>query len=190
MKRAIQFILSLILIISILFFFNKYFYKEKKNKNKLLTTSIEADSENQNIIKNLKYEILVDDKNSYKIFSENSEVDFASGSDIVKMNIVNAEISLKDFGLINISSEKAIYYNSNYYTKFINNVKIQYDGNLIFSDQVELDLKKKFILIFGNVIFENLKGRILTDNIKIDLLTKKANMYMNKETDKVNLIQK
>ena len=45
-------------------------------------------------------------------------------------------------------------------------------------------------MIFNNVIFENPKGRILTDNIKIDLLTKKADMYMNKEIDKVNFIQK
>jgi len=190
MKRVIQFILFFILIISLFFFFNKYFYEGKSNKDKPLITSIEVDSENQNIIKNLKYEILVDNQNSYKIFSENSEVDFTSGSDIVKMKIVNAEINLKDYGIINISSKKAIYDNSNYYTKFIDNVKIQYDDNLIFSDQVELDFKKKTILIFNNVVFENPKGRILTDNIKIDLLTKKANMYMNKETDKVNLIQK
>ena len=190
MKRATQLILFFILIISVFFFFNKYFYEGKKNKDKLLTSNIEVDSQDQNIIKNLKYEILIDNQNSYKIFSEKSEVDLASGSDIVKMNIVIAEINLKDYGIINISSEKAIYDNSNYYTKFIENVKIEYDENLIFSDQVELDFKKKTILIFNNVIFENPKGRILTDNIKIDLLTKKANMYMNKETDKVNLIQK
>jgi len=138
----------------------------------------------------LKYEILVDNQNSYKIFSEHSKVDFTIVSYIVKMNIVNAEINLEDYGIINISSKKAIYDNSNYYKKFIDNVKIENDENLIFSDKVELDLKKKTILIFNNVIFENPKGRILTDNIKIDLLTKKANMYMNKEIDKVNLIQK
>jgi hypothetical protein len=190
MKRAIQFFLSFILIISVFFFFNKYFYEKKKKNNKLLTNNIKVDSENQNIIKNLKYEILVDNQNSYKIFSENSVVDFTSGSDIVKMNIVDAEINIRDYGIINISSEKAIYNNGNYYTEFIKNVKIQYDENVIFSDQMELDFKKKTILIFNNVIFENSKGRILTDNIKIDLLTKKANMYMNRETDKVNLIQK
>ena len=189
MKRVIQFILSFILIISVFFFFNKYFYQEKNNE-KPSTTTIKANYEDQNTIKNLKYEILIDNQNSYKIFSENSEVDFASNSDIVKMNIVNAEINLKNYGLINISSEKAIYDNGNYYTKFTKNVKIQYDENLIFSDQMELDLKKKTILVFDNVIFENPKGRILTDNIKIDLLTKKTNMYMNNETDKVNLIQK
>ena len=55
---------------------------------------------------------------------------------------------------------------------------------------MELDLKKKTILIFDNVQFENLKAQILTDNIEIDLLTKKINMYMHKESDKVNFIQK
>ena len=190
MKRVIQFILSFILIISVFVFFNKYFYEEKSIKDKLLTTSIELETENQNIIKNLKYEILVDNQNSYKIFSENSVVDFVDGSDSVKLNIVNAEINLKDHGLINISSKKAIYNNNNYYTKFVENVKIRYDESLIFSDQMELDFEKKTILIFDNVIFENPKGRILSDNIKIDLLTKKITMYMNKNTDKVNLIQK
>ena len=189
MKRSVQFILSLILIVSLFFFFKKYFYEEE-TKNKLKVINSESMSENQNTIRNLKYEILIDNRNSYKIFSENSIIDTIEGFDIVKMNIVNAQINLKDHGLIDISSEKAIYYNDNHFTKFSKNVKIEYDKNLIFCDEMELDFKKKTILITNNVTFENLKGRILTDNIKIDLLTKKVNMYMNKETDKVNLIQK
>ena len=58
----------------------------------------------------------------------------------------------------------------------------------------EIDFLKKYkpwgVILFLRNIKSIKQTKILTDNIKIDLLTKKANMYMNKEADKVNLIQK
>ena len=91
---------------------------------------------------------------------------------------------------IYVTSDKAIFNNNNFNTKFENNVKVTYMENIITSKNLDLDFDKNTIFIYNNVIYDGLTGAAKTDNIVIDLLTKNAEIFMNKPTQKVKVISK
>ena len=58
------------------------------------------------------------------------------------------------------------------------------------SDKMDLDFKNNVIIIFENVQYDGIQGSIKTDNVKIDLITKKIDIYMDKYNDNVEVITK
>ena len=88
---------------------------------------------------------------------------------------------------IKITADTANYNNSNYNTNFSENVKIVYTDNIILSDNIDLNFQDNMITIYGNVKYDGLKGELSTDNIKINLITKKIEIYMNSIKDKVEV---
>ena len=77
---------------------------------------------------------------------------------------------------ITITSDEAIYNNSNYNTNFSKNIKHKYLDNIISSDKIDLNFQDNLITIYENVIYDGLKGSIIADNIKINLITKNSNI--------------
>ena len=67
-------------------------------------------------------------------------------------------------------------------------LKILYENHKITSDKINFDFKKNNILIFQNVIYTGLKEKINIDNIKINLITKDVQFYMNSEKENVKII--
>ncbi|WP_075502090.1 LPS export ABC transporter periplasmic protein LptC [Candidatus Pelagibacter communis] len=188
MKRIVQFSLFFIVILT-LFFFNKL-YLSKNNeiivKSDNLNDQIISKTEN-NLIKNLKYEVNLDQNKQYIITSDLSELINSNNSEIIKMQKVKALIIDQNRIPLIIKSDNADYNNDNYSTKFRNNVSIEYMNNKIFSDKADLDFENNIAKIFENVRYEGSQGSILSDNIKINLITKKIDIYMNNENDKVQL---
>ena len=86
-----------------------------------------------------------------------------------------------------ITSDKASFNSSTYDTKFRDNIKILYENHKITSDKINFDFKQNNILIFQNVIYTGLKEEINTDNIKLNLITKDVQFYMNSEKDSVKI---
>ena len=78
-----------------------------------------------------------------------------------------------------ISAEKGVYNNFNYYTKFEDNVEIRYEDNLIYADELILDLENNLVLIKDNVKYKGVVGILEADNIKLNLLTMKTDIFMN-----------
>ena len=79
-------------------------------------------------------------------------------------------------------------FNTNSYnTTFKNNISINYLQNVITSDKIDFNFKKNIIIISENIIYKNLNTFVKTDNIKINLITKKIKMYMNNPEDKIEL---
>jgi lipopolysaccharide assembly outer membrane protein LptD (OstA) len=113
-----------------------------------------------------------------------------SGSEIVLMSGVSAKFNDGNNPTIYVTSDKAIFNNNNFNTKFENNVKVTYMENIITSKNLDLDFDKNTIFIYNNVIYDGLTGAAKTDNIVIDLLTKNAEIFMNKPTQKVKVISK
>ncbi len=188
MKRIVQFSLFFIVILT-LFFFNKL-YLSKNNKiivkSDNLNDQIISKTEN-NLIKNLKYEVNLDQNKQYIITSDLSELINSNNSEIIKMQKVKALIIDQNRIPLIIKSDNADYNNDNYSTKFRNNVSIEYMNNKIFSDKADLDFENNIAKIFENVRYEGSQGSILSDNIKINLITKKIDIYMDNENDKVQL---
>ena len=194
MNRIIQLILFSILVIIIFVFYNKYFKgnhkAETENTLSITSSSIqkEDDLTNQkenNIIKNLKYEISIRENNDYQIMSELSELTYEDGAELILMTKVTGILTDEISNSIIITSDKAIYNNTNYNTSFENNVKIQYLNNIILADNMFLDFKENFISVKNNVKYNGSLGNLEADNIKINLITKKIDVFMNNANENI-----
>ena len=188
MKRIIQLTLLCIVMISVFIFNNIYF---SKNKKSIIETDFPEDQLNKktknNIIKNLKYEVQLEQNNSYIITSKISEVKYVKNVELVEMRDVIAKFIDKNNLTLIIKSDEAMYNNSNYNTKFRKNVRIEYMNNEIFSDKVDIDFQENTVRIFDNVKYVGLDSAINSDNITINLITKKVDIYMNNKNDNVEI---
>ena len=101
------------------------------------------------------------------------------------MNNVIATFFGKDGSILTITSDKAIFNSSIYDTEFRENVIVKYLDNSILSDKLDLNFNENIVTIYDNVVYEGLKGNILTDNIVIDLITKNVELFMNNSKKKV-----
>ena len=188
MKKIAQ--LSLLgFVILALFLFNKvYFSKNDKNITASKITKKQSVEKNENnLIKNLKYEVNLDQDNQYIITSELSELTYVNDIEIVKMQKVTALILDSNKIPLIINSDFAEYNNFNYNTEFRNNVLIEYMNNKIYSDKLDLNIEDNIVKIFKNVRYIGAEGTIKSDNIKINLITKKIDVYMDNEKNKVEV---
>ena len=188
MKRIIQIALFFIVIITLIFFQKTYF---KKNEKIVINSEIPNDqltkqTENS-LIKNLKYEVTLDQNNKYIITSDLSELNYIDNAELVKMQTVTAIFLDKNNVPLIIKSDNAVYNNSNYNTNFSNNVQIEYMNNKIFAEKLNLNLQNNMVKIFENVRYIGVQGTVKSDNIKINLITKKVDIYMDDESDNVEL---
>ncbi len=191
MKKFIQFFLYFLIILITFLIYNTYLKndltkKEEVNKNQDETL---IDNEN-NLIKNLKYEVNFDDNSQYIIKAELSEIIYENNIEIVKMQNVQASIIDKNQDPVIINSERAIYNNSSYNTEFSKNIRIKYMKNTINSGNLDLNFQKNTILIYNNVVYEGLQGEIKADKVEVDLITKNSVISMNNSNKKIEVIAK
>ena len=188
MKRVIQLALLSIIVISI-FVFNKIYFSEEKKivVDTDIPISETINQDENNIIKNLKYEVKLEDDNWYIISSEFSEITYINNFELIKMREVFAQFRNKNNITITVISDEALYDNSNYNTKFRKNVQIEFMNNKIFSDKVDINFQDNTIKIFENVKYVGIDGTVTSDNIMINMITKKVNIFMNEENNKVEI---
>ena len=204
MKKLIQlFIFLLLILLSFLFYF--YFFKTNKTsdlkKIELKENSSLLESDN-NLIKNLEYNVAFDDDTKYTITAELSELKYeneiskiqgvpSSGNiEIVEMQFVTAIYNDKEGIPLIITSENANYNNSNYNTEFFNNVKVIYLTNVILSEKLDVNFNENIIKIYENVVYEGLQGKIKADNVRLDLTTKNMEIFMQNNNEKIEISSK
>ena len=190
MKKIIQLLLSSLLIIFSIFFYTIYLKEDKQIVKKKEIKNESLIQNQNNLIKNLSYEVKFDNNAQYLITSELSELVYENDIEIVKMQKVFAKFVNKDNLVLTIKSENANYNNINYNTSFYNEVVITYDNNIVNSNKLDLNFTENIVTIYDNVVYEGLNGLVKTDNIKIDLNTRKVNIFMNDKQKKVKLISK
>ena len=190
MKRVIQLILFLILIFSFIIVYLTYFSenKDKQIKTDIIKNDQSSDQTKNNVIKNLKYEVRFDQDSQYIITADLSEITYDNNVELVSMQKVIAIYIDKNNIPTVITSDKAIYNNSNYNTNFSENIEIEYMDNTILADNMDLDFSNDIIKIYENITYKGTRGTIKTDNIKIDLITRKIDIYMNNKKDNVKVI--
>ena len=191
MKKFLQLFLFLILILISWYSYFNYFKVEKVNNVKISDKKeISSEENSKNFIKNLKYEIKFENNAEYTLNAESSEITYKDQIEIVLMKKVNAFfINKKGLPLI-IQANKAIYDNSNHNTNFYDNVEIEYLGNKISSDNLNLDFTKNIAVISNNVVYDGVNGQLKTDNIKINIDTRDIKIFMNNSNDKVKITSK
>lgn len=178
-KRVIQLLLIIFLITICLVFFKTYLANEKVVKTNNKTETIRYQTESNNIVRDLAYEVNIDKDRKYLITSKISEINNETEYELIKMGNVVARFTNKDLKEVLIKSDKAIYNNYNNNTNFSGNVEINYNSNLILSQKIDLDFQKKQILIHGDVKLIGNNINMSTDNIKIDLLKNELEVFMN-----------
>ena len=191
MKKLFQLILIILLILISIFSYNKYFKKDKiqiKSTSNNLSNSIE--NEKSNLIKNLKYQVKFDNNTQYYVTADLSELTYENNKEIVKMQIVTGIFTNQKQIPLTIKASSAIYNNFNYNTNFSDNVIIKYKDNTIRSENLNLDFEKNIIKIYNNVVYEGVNGLIKTDNVKINLLTKDVDIFMNNPDNNINIKSK
>ena len=189
MKVFLQTFLFSILIIIGFFFYQTYFMKNESVEKIVIENNIKKNdiTEKKNIITNLQYNVKLENNGNYEIKSTSSKIIYENGFEIVFMEDVIATFTDNQDRKVIIRSDKASFNSSTYDTKFRDNIKILYENHKITSDKINFDFKQNNILIFQNVIYTGLKEEINTDNIKINLITKDVQFYMNSEKDNVKI---
>ena len=191
MKKVIKLFLFLLLIIISIIFYKVYLSENRQSKvEPEITNEEEITNPVNNLIKNLKYEVKLDNQNQYIISSDLSEINYETGIEMVRMQKVTAIlIDQKNIPLI-VTSDQAIYNNSNYNTKFSQNVLVEYLDNTITSDKMDFDFNNNLITIYENVEYDGIQGKVVADSIKINLITKKVEIYMYNNNDSVEVTTK
>ena len=193
MKKIIKFILILLLLAIIIIFYRTNFKEENNDKSKVDLEekdqiNLSPSNNDNNLIKNLKYEINLDEINTYTITSDLGEIIFNDkGQEIIKMRMAKAIFSGETNIPLVIKSNFARYNTFNQNTEFFQNVNIQYLDKIISSDKMTFDFEKNLLTVNENVIYEDMNGNMTTDNIEINLITKKVEIYMNNNQDDVKI---
>ena len=204
MKSFLQIFLFAILIITFYFFYKSYFVDNKSIERSIVEKPLDETQINQeenieqkkksedtkNLIKNLTYKVNLADAGNYEIKSGSSEVIYKDDSEIVTMKDVSAVFTDKKNNRILITSDFARFNSSNYDTFFRENINIIHENHIITSDKIDFYFNRNSILIYENVIYTGFKEQIITDNIKINLITKHIEFYMNDENEKIRIISK
>ncbi len=191
MKKIVQLLLFLLLISIAILFYIIYLQDTKKTINENLDTdSLTSESIKNNLIKNLKYEVIFENNNQYIISAALSEISYKNDIEIVLMQQVLAKFIDENNVELVITSDKAIYDNSNYNTKFEENILVKYEDNTIFCERLNLNFDTKFIKIYDNVVYKGPEGTIKTDNVLINLITKDIEIFMEDSKEKVEIKSK
>ena len=191
MKKLIKLILFIILILLISIFYKIHFIKDEikiisnDNNNQ---KDFETSKQNSNLIKNLKYNISLDENNKYTIESDLGEISFnEEGQEIIEMKKTKAIFIDKNDTTLIVTSNFASYNTSNQNIIFYDMVNIKYLDKIIFSQQVKFDHKKQLLTLSNNVSLKDMNTEMSADNIKISLISKKIEIYMNDEKDVINI---
>ena len=183
------FILSIIISISLIYFY-KIPVKEKKinlveEKIKLDEEKIEEKSIATNIIQNVKYSSKDIRGNEYIITAKQGEIDIDNNS-VIFLKGVKATIILDNSNKIFISSDFGKYNINNFDTIFNENILINYLQNNIQGGYLDFSLQRNSMIISDNVVFSDNINILKTDVVEIDIESKNTKFYMYDKNHKVS----
>ena len=189
MKKLIQLFIFLILILISLSFYINFIKKDKSldlKEIELKENSSLLESDN-NLIKNLEYNVTFDNNTKYTITAEFSELRYEDNIEIVEMQFVTAIFNDKDGIPLIVTSKNASYNNLNYNTKFSNNVKVIYLSNILLSEKLDINFSENIVKIYENVVYEGLQGTVKADNVELNLMTKNMEIFMQNNNEKIEI---
>ena len=196
MKRKI---ILVIIFILIFFSFLVFFYFKSNYNNELIEKKPQAESiekeniekineiiESSNIIEDVSYSAKDAKGNEYFLKAREGTID-QSESNYIFLKSVNAIINLKDYKIIEISSDFGKYNIKNYDTIFSKNVIIRYLENKITGDYLDFSWDKNLMIISRDVTLDNEKSSLQADVIEVNIKTRDIKIFMYEEEKKVNI---
>ena len=184
----------------IIFFFTLFFFYFKTNHNKDILIKkksidiIEKENiqineekiESSNIIEDVSYSAKDTRGNEYFLKAGEGTID-QNESNYIFLKSVKAIINLKDYKLIEISSDFGKYNINNYDTIFSKNVIITYLDNEITGDYLDFSWDKNLMIISKKVNLKNEKNSLQADVIEVNIKTKDIKIFMYEENEKINI---
>lgn len=187
-KTLLQLLILIVIIVILIFFYKNSNQNKKANISiKLNNQSEIINSDNSNLISNLKYVVEGEDGISYTITSEIGELSVEQPN-LILMRKVLAVIK-NDYGKpLKITADNAIYNNINHDTQFYNNVLMTYQEQVINSDNFDLVFIKNLATIKNNVVYKDLNTKLFADKVEINILTKNSKIFMYDKQKKIKII--
>ena len=163
---------------------------EKKKKIELTKTenfeNYEEKIRSLNIIQDVSYSAKDNKGNEYFVKAREGTID-QNYNDYIFLKSVNAIIRLKNYQLIEISSNFGKYNIDNYDTIFSKNVIISYLDNIIKGKYLDFSWDKNLMIISGDVTLKNNQSSLRADVIELDIKRKDIKIFMREENKKVNI---
>ena len=194
-KKSLQLSLIILLILSSIVFYKKFFNKnisltEKKTNEKEITDNDDVNkNKNSNVIETLKYISQDLIGNTYIINADSAKFEKDKVDSIILFE-VSAEIIRQNNETIKIYSKTADYNKKNNDTIFKNSVSIEYGDQIIRSEVVKLNFSENLIEIIENVHYMSDNTKIYADKVELDLLRKKMKISMNNQMDNIQITGK
>jgi len=186
-------------LLAILFFsFLFFFYFNSSNERKLIEKKrveliekenielIEEKIESSNIIEEVSYSAKDTKGNEYFLKASEGIID-QNDSNFIFLTSVKANIDLKNYKSIEISSDFGKYNINNYDTIFSKNVIVSYLDNKITGDYLDFSWDKNLMIISRGVILRNSKSSLRADVIEVNIKTRDIKIFMYEQDKKVNL---
>lgn len=175
-KKRLLIIQSSFLILGILIVAFTFYQKDSNENTKIVSKEIKEqinknlnDGENDSdIFFNVSYSGLDLSGNRYILKSKEARTD-RSQSEIINLKTVDAFFYFKDGTILKIKSKECIYNNKTFNMNFKNDVKANYEGRTLFSENAEYNNSKKFLLISDKVVIKDLKSEMRADKLFFDL---------------------
>ena len=142
--------------------------------------------ESSNIIEDVSYSAKDTKGNEYFLKAGEGTID-QNESNYIFLKSVKAIINLKNYKLIEISSDFGKYNINNYDTIFSKNVIINYLDNKITGDYLDFSFDKNLMIISRDVILENTKNLLQADVIEVNIETRDIKIFMYEDNKKVNI---
>ena len=194
-KKILKSFLFLFSLTILIFIFKIYLNKNLKvekidlkanSNNDIIQTKKNKEA---NIIKDIIYTTKDKNGNQYIINAEYGSID-SKNSAIIDMTGVTSTVYLKDKNKILITSEKAVYDDLSYDTKFIENVVVTYESNKIEANNLNLYFSKNLMSAYNKVVYNNGNIVLSADQIDMDLTTKDIKTFMYNFLDTVSVNSK
>ncbi|KRO58750.1 MAG: hypothetical protein ABS05_02345, partial [Pelagibacteraceae bacterium BACL5 MAG-121128-bin54] len=158
--------------------------------NEATNVAIEDDSNNSNIIKNIKHVSKDLKGNEYIVEALEGEINL-SNTDIMYLKDVTATIKIKDDrDIVLITSNFAQYNIQSYDTIFSENVIVNYSVNKMTGEYLDFSLINNLLTISENVIYTNNENILKADIAEMDIKSKDTKIFMFENYKKINIQSK
>ena len=147
---------------------------------------IEEKIESSNIIEDVSYSAKDTKGNEYFLQARKGTID-QNDSNFIFLTSVKANIDLKNYKSIKISSDFGKYNINNYDTIFSKNVIVSYLDNKIMGDYLDFSWDKNLMLISRDVVLKNNESSLLADVIEMDIKKRDIKIFMYEDSKKVNI---
>ena len=175
-KKKLLIIQISFLVLGLLIVAFTFYQKDSKKNTKIVSKEIKEqinknlnDGENDSdVFYNVSYSGLDLSGNRYILKSREARTD-RSQPEIINLKTVDAFFYFKDGTVLKIKSRECIYNNKTFNMKFSNEVKANYEGRTLFSENAEYNNSEKFLLVSDKVIIKDLKSEMRADKLFFDL---------------------